>query len=114
MTLYLKLGPRHRIPNRAMRENNQAVQIDSRLLPESDAAVQQFHEMGGRLTAFSTFGHDPLQGNPALVAERERRFKGHYPDFNQFFYSTANGNHSVFRDGLLFLIDLSKQLEAHV
>jgi hypothetical protein len=97
-----------------MRENNQAVQIDSRILPEPAAAVQQFQEMGGRLTAFSPFGHDPLQNNPALLAQRDRRFQEQYPDFNQFFHSTVNGNNSVFRDGLLFLIDISKQLETQL
>lgn len=112
--LCLKLGPRRRIPNRVMRENNQAVQISSRLLPEPHAAVQQFQDLGGQLKTFSTFGHDPLQSNPALVAQRDRRFKEQYPGFNQFFYSTVNGNYSVFQDGLLFFIDISKQLEAQL
>lgn len=110
----LKLGPRHRIPNRAMRENNQTIRIDDQLLPEPDVAMQHFHEIGGQLTAFSDFGQDPLQSNSVLVTQRETRFRERYPDFNQFFYDTVNGNYSNFRDGLLYLIDISKQLEIHI
>lgn len=94
-----------------MKRNNQAVQLDPLLLPNPDVAVQQFESFGGHLTLFSPFGHDPLQNRQDLVGQREAEFQSRHPDFGVFFYTVVNGDYSIFRDGLVTLIDISKCLE---
>ena len=68
--------------------------------------------LGRHITTFSSFGEDPLRSNPQLVAQREAEFFAHYADFNNIFHTAVNGNFSLFCEGVLFLIDLSKRLEA--
>lgn len=48
--------------------DNQAVKIDSGLLPDVESAVCEFEVNVGQLTVFSCFGEDPLQGSPSLAA----------------------------------------------
>ena len=93
-----------------MLSNNQAIQIDSRLLPDKESAVHDFEENGGHLTTFSVYGEDPLEGSPYLVAQREMEFHRRYPDFRNFFYTVANGNFVLFREGILYLIAISSNL----
>ena len=97
-----------------MRRNNHAVPIDPRLLPERDDAIQQFESFGGHLTLFSPFGRDPLEGRMDLTNRREAEFQGRYPDFGSFFYTVVNSDYSLFRQGLMYLIDISKHLETLV
>ena len=93
-----------------MHENKQSRPIDTSLLPESDAAVSHFHSLGGHLTLFSHFGEDPLREHTELVVQREAEFHEVYADFGPFFYKVVNGDFSLFRHGILFLIDISKRL----
>ena len=95
-----------------MRRRDQTVQIDARLLPEPDAAVQSFEAHGGHITVFSPFGRDPLADRPDLIGQREIKFLERYPDFAPFFYSVVNCDYSLFHAGLLFFIELSKHIEA--
>jgi len=67
-----------------MIENNCAAQIDPALLPDSESAVNDFESHGGQLTIYNSFGEDPLHGHPALVAQREKEFCRHYPNFSDF------------------------------
>ena len=111
---FLLVGAHRGIPNELMWQNSQAVPVDPHLLPEPDVAVQEFESFGGNLTLFSPFSCDPLQGRPDLVTQRETQFHGRYPDFGPFFYTVVNGDYSLFRDGLLYLIDITKQLETYL
>ena len=97
-----------------MQRNNQTVQVDARLVPEPSDAVQHFESFGGHLTLFSPFGEDPLADRDDLVSQREADFFARYPDFGPFFYSVVNGDYTLFRAGLLFLIQVSKGLEAQL
>ena len=54
-----------------MMGNNQAIQIDSRSLPNTDSAVEEYETLGEQLMTFNCFGEDPLQSSPTLVARRE-------------------------------------------
>ena len=94
-----------------MDDNNQAKHIGVSQITETNVAVRQFEDLGGRLTTFSSFGEDPLKGNAHLLDERVARFQQRYPNFNNFFHSVVNGNYSLFRDGVLFLISISRQLQ---
>ena len=102
------------IPNELMRRNSQVVPVDPHLLPDPDVAIQEFESFGGNLTLFSPFGRDPLQERLDLVTQRETEFHRHYPDFGPFFYTVVNGDYSLFRDGLLYLIDITQQLQTHL
>ncbi len=97
-----------------MQQNNQATQIDGRLLPEPDGALQSFESHGGHITVFSPFGQDPLMEQPDLSSQREARFFERYPDFGPFFHSVVNGDFSLFRAGLLYFIDVSRYFEAQL
>ena len=105
-------GHRHRIPCHAMMENNHAVKIDSDMLPDVDSAVNQFERNGGQLTIFSSFGEDPLRHNLHLVTRRETDFYRQHPraSFANFFYTVTNGDYSLFREGLLSYIAITKNL----
>lgn len=94
-----------------MMENNQAIQVDSRLLPDPDSAVEEYEALGGHLTTFNCFGEDPLINSPALVARRKAEFLNCFPDFSKIFHNVVNGDFYLFREGILFLIGISKQLE---
>jgi len=48
------------------------------------------------------------------MREREERFYQQYPQFDEIFHSTVNGDYSLFRAGILHFIDISKQLEAQL
>ncbi|XP_065894563.1 uncharacterized protein [Dysidea avara] len=107
-------GRRSRVPFRAMIERNCAVQIDPTLLPDGDSAVNNFESYGGQLTIFSPFGEDPLRDHPALVTQREAEFHRHHPIFSDFFHTVVNGDFSLFREGILSFIDISKNLSMQV
>lgn len=97
-----------------MLSSNHAVQVDPHLVHDASSAVQLFESYGGHLTQFSPFGEDPLANNTNFIHRRETTFMSRYPTFDQFFHSVVNSDHSLFRQGLLFLISLSKQLEAEL
>ena len=105
------IGPNRGTPNTLMRRNNQAVLIDPSLLPEPADAITRFSAHGGSITLFSPFGKDPLEDHEELCEEREQNFLLQYPEFGPFFHTVVNGEFSLFREGLLFFIDLSQQLE---
>ncbi len=94
-----------------MRENDRASRIDRNAIIGVSDALRQFESFGRSLTIFSPFGEDPLRNRVELVNRREAEFKERYPDFGRFFYRVVNGDNSLFREGILFLIDLSKRLE---
>ena len=71
-----------------MTKNNQTVTIDPLLVPDSQLALQQFQSHGGHIMEFSSFGHDPLEGNLELF-RRESRFLERYSDFGPFFPAGA-------------------------
>ena len=95
-----------------MTRNNQAVPIAPSLVPEPAEAPTRFTSHGGTITLFSPFGKDPLESHQELCEERQQKFMQHYPEFGPFFNTLVNGDFTLFREGLLFFIDLSKQLES--
>ena len=95
-----------------MRRNDNTVQISSSLIPEPDEAVQLFESKGGHITLFSPFGRDPLETRPDLYSQRNLKFIERYSDFQPFFHTVVNGDYSLFREGLLYFISVSKQYES--
>lgn len=97
-----------------MEQNNRAVAVNPSVLPEPVNAVRQMESQGSHLTNFSPFGRDPLEGHATLIQLRDDTFKARFPDFNNFFHTTVNGDFSSFRIGLLFIIEVSKRLESQI
>lgn len=88
--------------------------MDASIIIEVDDALCQFEDLGGQITTFSPFGDDPLRQNPELISRREVQFRERYPNFDHFFHTIVNADNSWFREGILYLIDISRQLEAYI
>lgn len=114
LTLHQTVGPRRGVPNQLMQEHNQVMPIDDQLLPTPEDAVALMESLGSSLTLFSPFGSDSLAEREDLINLREATFFGRYPDFGPFFYSVVNGDYSLFREALLYLLDINRQLEQHL
>ena len=106
------LGPHRGVPNELMRRNNQTAHVEPQMVPEPSDAVQQFESLGGHLNVFSPFGDDPLRDRADLITQREAEFFARYPNFGPFFHGVVNGDHSLFKSGLLFFIQISNRLRA--
>jgi len=91
---FLHSGARGAVPIRMMLDNSQAVMINADQLPDAEAAVADFEGNGGHLTIFSTFGDDPLQQNPPLIAQRESEFSYFFPDFSEIFHTVVTITYS--------------------
>lgn len=95
-----------------MRRNNQAVILDPQVIKDPSTLLEEYTALGGNITLFSPFGKDPLKGRPDLVTKREASFFERYTNFENFFYTVVNGDFSLFREGLLFFIDVTNRLSS--
>jgi len=98
------------VPRLAVTVGNQAIPINPSIIPEANDAVQQFQSAGGQLTIFNSFGEDPLLSNPALVTQREMEFLRYHANFSEIFYTLVNGDYTLFREGIICFMDISKHL----
>ena len=94
--------------------NNQTKRLDLHLLPAVEEAVELYESHGGHLTLLSEFGEDPLSSRNDLLQLREARFFECYPSFDEIFHGVVNNDKTLFREGILHLIDVSMQLTAHL
>lgn len=94
-----------------MDSNNQTARIDPQFVPLPEDAARQYSDAGGHLTLYGKFGEDPLAGRANLVYQREVQFHLRYPAFDQFFSNLVNGNDSLFREGLLYFIQITHTLQ---
>ena len=84
--------------------------INHQLIKDPTTVLEEYRQLGGNITVFSPFGEDPLKNRPDLVAIREKSFFERYTGFEQFFYNVVNGDFSLFKEGLLFFIDVTIRL----
>lgn len=96
------------VPNRLMEGNNRARAISSSQLPTADEAVQMYQTDGGRLSDPVLFGSDPLSGE--RVDMRDQAFQRRYTSFSRIFHTLVNGDSVLFKQALLFLIDITTRL----
>ena len=108
----MPVGRGRGVPNQLMLSNNHAKKIDHTQIAQPSDAVHHFQSFGGHLTLFSGFGEDPLKHSAGMVAQREEEFKRRYPDFGQFFSTVVNSDYSLFKEGLLYFIELSQRLSS--
>ena len=95
-----------------MDSNNQVAPVNPNYIPNPNQALQEFRSHGGHITTFNRFGCDPLGERPDLMRQREETFFQQYPEFDPIFHTIVNGDYSLFRSGILCIIDVSKHLEA--
>ena len=114
VVLYLFIGHTRgcsqRIPNQAMLANNHVAQMNPTLVPTSEQAVQLYQDAGGQLTLFNSFGEDPLALNFTMRQQRDWAFFKRYPTFDNVFFRLANGDDTLFREGLLFFIQITHSM----
>lgn len=95
-----------------MNSNNQVQPINPQFIQDPDEAQTSFEQLGGRITAFSPFGSDPLLNHPVLSQRRNSMFHQQYPNFNAFFSRAANGDFTLFKAGLIHFINSSKYFQS--
>ena len=93
-----------------MNRNNQSAQVNPAALPSVDDAFHQYTSLGGTLTEPHPSGQDPLEGNAHLQQIRHDVFVEKYTTFDPIFHAVVNGNDSLFREGLKFLIETTQRL----
>jgi len=93
-----------------MRRNNHVARIDPSILPPADDAVRQYEQFGGNITQLTACDQDPLNCRTDLVHQREAQFYQRYPEFGPFFHKLVNGDAHLFREGLLFFVDINARL----
>ena len=96
------------IPNEKMHENNRTAKIIPIMVPSPKEAVFRFHSMGGELTLFPAFGEDPLPEFLAAIWQEE--FLRKFPDLHLIFSGAVNGDERPFRDGLQYILSVTKRL----
>ena len=84
--------------------------IDQSLLWTPAEAVQRYRRCGGRITDPAGFGIDPLLGDTSKSEIRRQAFADRIPSFDVIFSSAVNGDGRPFREGLLFLCDITYRL----
>ena len=92
-----------------MMNNNFTSKVDAALLPTPEQAVLEYENAGGRLTAYSQFGIDPLLSHPLLKHQREVEVSSHL-NFDTIFHCLVNNNQHPFIHGLLYFISLNDRL----
>ncbi|XP_019850817.1 PREDICTED: uncharacterized protein LOC109581281 [Amphimedon queenslandica] len=103
--------PGQGIPNERMLRANHVAPIDPNILPETEVAVEQMESLGSHLTRFSPFGQDPLEGHGHFCRQRDEQFEARFPNYDDFFHSVANSDFTLFRQGLLYTIEITRHLE---
>ncbi|XP_019850818.1 PREDICTED: uncharacterized protein LOC109581282 [Amphimedon queenslandica] len=103
--------PGQGIPNERMLRATHVAPIDPNILPETEVAVQQMESLGSHLTRFSPFGQDPLEGHGHFCRQRDEQFEARFPNYDDFFHSVANSDFTLFRQGLLYTIEITRHLE---
>ena len=97
-------------PNERMVKDNRVKRIDRSLLPTPNEIVQQYRQSGGHITEFCSFGSDPIANNLNKCIVRNTSFSQCYPSFDAIFHQLVNGNETLFREGLLYYIDITYRL----
>ena len=92
-----------------MEENNRAKTVAPHKVPTADEAVQLYEQDGGTLTLFGDFGVDPLGelDDEGKRQERVRLFAQRFPSFELLFHRLVNGNSSLFKEAILYFMQIT-------
>ena len=98
------------VPNQRVFIDDRVKRIDQSLLWTPAEAVQMYRRSGGRITDPTGFGVDPLLTDTTKCGIRQQAFEERFPSFEPIFSSLVNGDDRLFRDGLIFLCDITYRL----
>lgn len=98
------------IPDVLMARSNKAQRVTNSVLPSPGAAVHMYTSSGGNLRDPGPFGIDPIDTNSSKTNIRSSAFSEKFPSFSNIFHEVVNGNSSIFQQGLLFFINITKRL----
>lgn len=96
-----------------MHQNNKANITDAVNLPEADQVLQIYENEGENINPSSGFGQDPLKERADLKNIREENFLSS-TQVLRIFHTVVHYDFSMFHTGLLYFIDISKQLETQL
>ncbi len=97
--------PNKGVPNDLQRRAFQTVPIHHSEVPSVGVAVRMYQQQGGRITTPSTFGQDPIGGQPALMQQRLVRWNAQcVSDPKQIFTELVSGNSQLLEDAVLKFI----------
>ncbi|MDA8002508.1 MAG: hypothetical protein MPL62_14615 [Alphaproteobacteria bacterium] len=91
-----------------MQEKNSVAKVPDRIVLTPDEAISRYHTMGGQLKLVPVFGTDPLSPSHKII--RQEEFSRKYPECQQIFQAAANGDESLFRDGLKYFMSITQRL----
>ena len=90
-------------------DNFQGQRVLVNQVPTNMEAVTAYENLGGSLTAFPTFGIDPLAKNAELQATREQRFS-HETNVDTIFGDLVNSNSTSFKQAIQRYANIAIQL----
>ena len=86
--------------------------VNPSLVPLPSDAVAEFTSSGGHLQVVSNFGKDPLDGATVLQQMRDATFVERYPSFKPIFHHLANSDCTLFREALIYFIQINERLSS--
>ena len=90
--------------------DNRTKKIPLYLLPQPQQASEAYRNMAGTLTDPAPFGMDPLEQDYSKKHLRMKAFCDRYPSFDTIFHELVNGSDDLFRQALLFFIEITKRM----
>ena len=99
-----------KVPNVMMLQDNRTKRLDPAFIPTVDDAVTNYRAQGGQLTDPDELGVDPIScdGNKSKI--RQQTFSEKFPSFGIIFDNLVNGQPEMFREGLLFYLNITNRL----
>ena len=89
----------------SMRNNNRVKVIDPSLIPSVTDAVKEYQQAGGHLRDPHQVGSDPLCVMKQEI--RKQAFSERYTSFQAIFSALVNKDSTMFRNALIFYIDVT-------
>ena len=84
--------------------------LGSTEVSDSAAEVAFYAASGGRITQFSAFCSDPLEGNPRLISARMEAFRRDFGNGSELFARVVNGDYRHFQRAVLGTIEQTRHL----
>ncbi len=101
--------PRRGVPNVLRDTRFGTTRIDTQDLPSAPSAISLYTDQGGILSNPSCVGNDPLQGNMALMQQRESEWISSFST-SDLFGDILHGNVSSLNNAIQFYVTLSLTL----
>lgn len=105
-----KRGMPRGVPDILMQQNNKTKKIPPHMLPALDQATEAYRNNSGTLTDPAPYGCDPLEQDADKKRIRVQAFHDRFPSFEDILHNLVNGHSTVFKQALLFYMDVTHRL----